>query len=106
LGVTITNGLQVFLPLAAMLVTQVGRWRGISWGVKTTNVLQVFLPPAVVPVTQAGRWRGVSWGHGYKWPSSFFTTCSHVDYSSWMLEGRQLGAMTPKWRSNDPLRGC
>jgi len=35
-------------------------------GVTTTNGLQVLLPPAAVVVTQAGCWRGISWGHDYK----------------------------------------
>jgi len=53
LGVMITNGLQVFLPFAAVLVTQAGHWGSVSLGLRLQNGLQVFLPRAVMLVTQA-----------------------------------------------------
>ena len=61
-SIRLQNGLQVFLPFAAMTVTQAGRWRGHQLGVTTTNGLQVFLPSIVVLVTQIGHWRGLNWG--------------------------------------------
>ena len=62
--------------------------------VTTTNGLQVFLPLAAVSIAQVGSWSGVSWGHGYKWLSSILITYSCAGYPRWVLEGRQLEVTT------------
>ena len=67
---------------------------GRQLGVMTTNDLQVLLPLAAVPITQAGRWRGVSWGSRLQMAFNPPTTCIRAGYPSWTLEGRQLGVTT------------
>jgi len=124
LGVTTTNGLQVLLPLAAVMVTQAGRRRGVSWGSQLQMAFQstYHLQPCRLPKLDAG---GASVGgsrlqmafessyhlqpcrlpkmdiggasvgcHNYEWPSSLPTTCSHAGYPSWTLKECQLGVTT------------
>jgi len=94
LGVTTTNGLQVFLAPATMWATQVGRWRGVRWGSKLEMAFKSFYQLQPCRLSKLGA-KGTSiGGHDYKWPSSLLTTSSCAGYPSWALEGHQLGVTT------------
>ena len=94
LGFMTTNDLQVFLPLAAVPVTQAGHWRGISWEswLQMAFRSSYHLQPCRLLKLDAGATSVV--GHHYKWPSSFLTIWNCAGYPSWTLEWRQLRVTT------------
>jgi len=94
LGVMTTDGLQVFLPLATMSITQVGRWSDVSCGSPLQMAFKFSYHLKLCRLPKLDTRMASVAGHDYKRPSSLLTICSHASYPSWTLEGLQLGVTT------------
>ena len=101
LGVTNTNGLQVFLPPVTMPVVQAGCWRGVSWGSRIQMAFKSSYHQQPYWLPKLGTGGALIGGHDYKWPSSLLTTYSHAGHPSWTPEGASVGGhdsnMVFKW---------
>jgi len=84
-GVTATNGFQVFLSPTAVLVTQDGCWRGVSWKSRLQIAFRSSyrLQPCRLP--KLGPGGTLIGGYDYKWPSGLLITCIRARYPSWAL---------------------